>query len=481
MSIKAYGEMTITQVDDGQDGKPGQSGTSPFFIDLQNDSQNIPCEADGLTSASFLITIPVITYEGMEIVPSEISVGLLPSGITVGTIDNCTTGTSGKIILNVAEKSNLGGNDTGTIPITCKIKGSVTLEKTKNFTWIKTKDGEDGKNPIFYSVVPSVAVMKRTTVETNQLQDENGNVLTDDSQESLYESSFSSSTLSPSSVTFTSYSQEANKDRLLYSCRFVIMESANGTSYSTRYTSSKDESSVEYVPSSPDLHHIKCVMYKAGGITNQLDSQTVLVLHDATGYDEMIKITHETFSSIAFQIDAAEKRIDAKASQQDIINSINEYDGTTIKTIRDQQTQASLEIGKLSTKVSDVESITATKADGSTVTELNTKVSKMEQDAESFKTTVEKNYGTKDEISEIKQQADQIESRVKNNEGDISTIKQKANELDSTISGLSIGGANLIVNSNNLIFEDYYIVALLVDEDKNILVDEDQNHILTQY
>ena len=478
-SIKAYGEMTIVQVDDGQDGK---SGTSPFFIDLQNDSQNIPCNSDGITSTSFLIDIPITTYEGVDIVPCEITVGLLPSGITVGNITNCTSSKSGKVTLNVANGSNLGGNDTGNITITCKIKGSSIKELSKTFTWLKTKDGEAGKNPVFYSVVPSVDVLKRITVDTNLLKDENGNVIEDETGVSLYESSFANSeTLSPSSVTFTSYSQEANKDRESFLCRFIIMESQDGTSYSTKYTSSKDESSVIYSPSKTDLNHIKCIMCKPGGITEQLDSQTVLILHDATGYDEMIKTMHDRFSSISFQLDNDEKTILMKATQQDIINTINEYDNTSIKTIRDQQTEQKIEIGKISSKVSDVESITQTKADGSTVTELNTRLSKAEQDAEGFKRTVESNYGTKEEIATIKEQADKLETSVKNNEGEISVVKQKANELDSTISSMSVGGANLIVNSNNLIFDDYYFIALLIDENNVGLVDEDNNKIVTRY
>ena len=53
-----------------------------------------------------------------------------------------------------------------------------------------------------------------------------------------------------------------------------------GDNYTTKYTSSEDESSKTYTPSSSNIKSIKCILYAAGGTTTQLDNQTVVILTD---------------------------------------------------------------------------------------------------------------------------------------------------------------------------------------------------------
>lgn len=456
------------------------SNLTNYNVVLSNESQNIPCTSDGITATDMLIEIPFVAYEGIKQVPCSILVTNLPSGITLGENTNSTSNKEGKIVLNVAVGKDLGGILSGNIVFTCTVSGKTTQTIVKKFIWTKSIAGKDGENPIIYSITPSVNVIKKCTIETSYLVDENGYYLVDEVQNLMYGYSLSDA-LTPSSITFSSYIQTGSSDKIPYPCRFLIMESPNGASYSTKYTSSKDESTVVYTPTTSNLHHIKCIMCKAGGIAEQVDSQTVAIIHDAENYDSAIKSFQDRFSSIALEIDNAEKSISQKATQKDIENTINEYDGTEIKKIREQQSETITEVGKISSKVSDVESIMTTKADGSTVTELTTRVSKAEQDAESFKQTVEKTYGTKEEISTIKQQANEIESRVENNEGEISSVKQQADQLQSTVSNLRGGGTNLIRNSNWLIFENYYFVAVMIDENGNILTDESGNKLIANY
>lgn len=349
----------------------------------------------------------------------------------------------------------------------------------KDYTWSLIQ-GADGNDAVYYYLNPSTDVIKKETLISQYIMDESGNYITSEENEYISNMVYDN-TLSPSTITFYSYKIVGNEKPVPYACRFIIQESVNGVSYVTKYTSYEDELSVVYTPTTSDLHHIKCIMCKSGGITEQVDSQTVAIIHDAENYDSAIKSFQDRFSSIALEIDHAEKSISQKATQQDIENTINDYDGTEIKKIRDQQSETLAEVGRISSKVSDVETKIEIKADGSTVTELTTRVSKVEQDAEGFKQTVEKTYGTKEELSEIKQQSDEIESRVENSEGEISNVKQQADQLQSTVSNLKGGGINLIRNSNCLIFSNYYFVAVIVDEDGNILTDESGNKLIANY
>ena len=85
----------------------------------------------------------------------------------------------------------------------------------------------------------------------------------------------------PPSVTFSAYYRDGQTaTRTAYAGRFVIQETTNGTSYTTKYTSNANESSHTYTPSSPNVKNIRCTLYAAGGTTNALDMQGVAVVRD---------------------------------------------------------------------------------------------------------------------------------------------------------------------------------------------------------
>lgn len=94
--------------------------------------------------------------------------------------------------------------------------------------------------------------------------------------------------LTPSSVTFSGFYRDGNSaTRSLYSGRFKIEESTDGNTFTTKYTSSANESAKSYTPSSSDVKVIRCTLYAAGGTTNALDLQSVVVLTDVDA------LTHE--------------------------------------------------------------------------------------------------------------------------------------------------------------------------------------------
>lgn len=85
----------------------------------------------------------------------------------------------------------------------------------------------------------------------------------------------------PPTVTFSAYYRDGQTaTRTAYAGRFTIQETTDGTSYTTKYTSSANESSHTYTPSSPNVKNIRCTLYAAGGTTSALDMQGVAIVRD---------------------------------------------------------------------------------------------------------------------------------------------------------------------------------------------------------
>lgn len=429
----------------------------------------------------FLITIPFSAYEGINQVPCHIEVTNLPSGITLGENTDSTDSTNGQIVLNVEKGNDIGGNINGNAVLTCTVTGkNGTQEITKKFSWFKNlqgKDGVQGQDAEFYTLESSINSLKKCTIETAYIVDELGNYIVDESDNLLYGYSYSDE-ITPKTITFTAYKQVGNKDRVLYPCRFVVYESQDGISYSPKYTSSKDESSITYSPTTTDLHHIKCILCKAGGISDQLDTQTIPVLHDFEGYDNAIRSLEERFSSVAFEIDNAEKSISQKATQEDINRTLSDYDGSVVEEIRKTEAETKVEVDKITNRVSEAEAEVKKKADGSVVTKLTDRVTEVEQTSSKWQATAKENS---DKIGELKVRADKVEQRVSDNEGNIARLTTKTDEISSTVSGMTVGGTNLIRNSNDLIFALYYFVADIIDENGNTLIDETGNTLVAYY
>lgn len=423
-----------------------------------------------------------------------------------------------------------------------------------------------GEDAVLYEIEPSVAVIKKCTLDVCSITDESGNRIVDE-QGRFLSGYFLTDSLSPNKITFTAYKQVGSKTRATYACRFIIQESLNGLSWLTKYTSSKDETSVSYTPSTLKLQQIKCVMYRAGGITEQLDSQTVPVIQDAEGYDSVIQTFTDTFASVELKVDNNAKAITLKAEQKDITNAINNYDNTTVKDIRNRQTEQKVNIDGISTKVSDIETIINGSVDG-TKTGLVEKVTQVTTKAGTIEANLKNNYTTTagmntqisnsiaasaDKIkvtladgkteSTLKAALGEIQKSVKDNAGNISTVTQKANSLETKvanqgndianlkvdakavetlvgssagttdvvqkatdfrktitdaagnanlalstansnkniISNMKVGAANTIRNSNDLIYDLYFMVASLRDESGNRIVAENGDYLVAYY
>ena len=246
--MKAYGQITLTVVNDGEQGKPG---TPALNVVVANESQSIPCTNAGLVSKQMLLEIPFTGYEGFTKIACEVTVGELPSGIS-HTVENATPEKDGKVILNVAKNATLGGADilNGVINLTFTLKGQSVV---KQFSWTKTKDGANGSARV-YMLQPSTLIVKK----------------------------LSGDKFSPEAVTFSGFYKDGNAAATNeYSGRFIIERSINGTTFETVYTSSKDEAISIYKVQKDDVA-IKCTLCASGSITNKLDYQTVTVLNDGS-------------------------------------------------------------------------------------------------------------------------------------------------------------------------------------------------------
>ena len=423
-------EITWSLAKAGATGEQGNPGESAINVSIGNESQNIPCTYDGYVLDDMLIEISFIGYYGLSKTDCNVTVGTLPSGMTLGSIQNCTTTDNGKIILNIVKNATLGTASTltGNVVLTFTINGKTL---TKNFTWTKSKDG--GLSYI-YTIEPSTYVINKTY---------------DDA-------------LSPASITFSAFYQKNGDNRKSYNGLFTIEESLMGSDFKSTYLSSKNESSIIYTPTSNKIKSIRCTLCQADKISTVLDRQTIVVLSDEKIKDALTSVTTK-IDGVSSKVDGIDKKITDKVWQTDITTAVNNYDGTTIKSIRDQVSSQETKIGEITSEVSDVQ----TTIQNNQVS-VQKDIASIKQDMTGFKQTVESTYETKDnassKYSSFDQRAGKIETSVKDLQGNITTLTQTDTEikadlknaqgdittLQSTASGLSTKITDTQGDVNNL-------------------------------
>ncbi len=233
-----YDIHSITKLRDGAVGSGTVSGV------LTNDDQMIPFvpQSDGSLIGDFSDAISqVIIYEGGVDVTSSWAITQSYSNVTA----TASTTTKANDTVTVTAMS---GN-TGNVTFTCKKAGYTDIIKT--FSLVKVTSGVNGESPTIYSLSASTLAMNR----------DNNKALT------------------PNSVTFTAYSKIGNANKALYSGRFKIFENDNTTA---SYTSTSNESSYTFTPSSDTTNKITCNLYAAGGTSTLYDTQTVVITTDGT-------------------------------------------------------------------------------------------------------------------------------------------------------------------------------------------------------
>lgn len=119
-------------------------------------------------------------------------------------------------------------------------------------TIVKVSDGANGTSATAYWLISSASAISKNT----------------------------SNVFNPANITFSSKSQTGNSSVVNYSGRFIIAETTDGTNFTDKYTSTGNESSKTYAPSSTNVKAIRVRMYQAGGTSVLLDEQLIPVVTD---------------------------------------------------------------------------------------------------------------------------------------------------------------------------------------------------------
>lgn len=243
-----YDYHTITKLRDGA------AGTDTISAVLTNEDQMIPFSG---TTGDFSSAVSrIIIYESGTDVTSQWTItqpNNMASNVTFTT--SATTVTNDTVAI-----TGLTGSS-GYVTFKAEKSGKTLL---KQFSVVKVSSGADGVSPTIYSLEPTAFALNKTIGTTP--------------------------TFTPSSVRFYSY-QIQEQTKSLYQGRFKIYENVLAkditSSTQTVYTSSSDETNgyYDYVPTS-NCTSIVCELYKSGGTSEKVDTQTIGITSDGQTGDK---------------------------------------------------------------------------------------------------------------------------------------------------------------------------------------------------
>jgi len=225
----------------------GAAGTDTVSAVLTNENHYLPCSSNGTVLTWNGATSTIHIYEaGVDETGSWTINTTLGSGLSGSYNSSTHTFTPSALT-----------TESSYVDFVCTKTGFSTI--TKRFTLTKVQQGADGQSPVVYQCESSDLVINL---------DESGNY-------------------TPSTVTFYAYAiQGESVNKSAYPGRFKIYKSSDGTTFTSIYTSSSDESSHELQSIPSDITMIKCELYEAGGVTNLIDSQSVVITKDGADGDD---------------------------------------------------------------------------------------------------------------------------------------------------------------------------------------------------
>lgn len=476
--------VTIVKVQDGKIGEKGESGNDAYTIILSNESHIF---AGNTTSALPTSTkCEVIAYKGTTQIP-----------VTIGTISGLPIGMTAPISNNGANNPYFSPTVTsemttksGTLEIPITVDGKTF---TKYFSYSLALQGEQGSNGISVSSV-SVQYYQSTSAteliggswSTDRPTWEDGKYIWSKQITTL--SNGTSSETDPVCITGGTGSTGATGR----SIEDIVTEYYLSTSKTEQIGGS-------WLETQPDWSSGHYVWTRSKIIySNPSSTEYKNIICDTTweSMQSQIDTITETMSGVEQKVDANTKSITGKVWQTDITNSINNYDNTTTKELRDRVTQTEADITGIQNTVSDVQTTLTTKADGSTVTELQKTVTENKQDADSFKTTVEQTYATKDSLNDystteqvqsaIEQKAESILGTVTDSEGNTSTyqgtlvgLATQVKDAEGNITQLQQTSEEVSIKAGNaekLALESKVLAVNLSVESMNVATDTDGNN-----
>lgn len=223
-----------------------------MVLTLSNDSQSITVDADGKYN-----TFPATATQATVMYGStDISVDC-EYEITKSTGITGNWNKSNRIYTVTGLSENSGW-------VEIKATYIKTLTVSKRFTIQKVYAGTDGTPGRTYIIELSAYAAKRGA---------DGEV-------------------SPSSVTAYAYYRDGAETRKTYSGRWKIQISTDGSTWTDSWTSTSNATSTTKKLKNAEYNFVKFILYKAGGTTNELDTQTFLILTDisALTQEEIVKI-----------------------------------------------------------------------------------------------------------------------------------------------------------------------------------------------
>lgn len=190
--------------------------------------------------------------------------------------NNGTDGIAGKDGVGIKATSiQYAGSTNGATPPTTGWTASVPTVASGSYLWTKTtwsytddtsetgysvskmgETGAKGDSATSYWITPSVNTIQISATKV----------------------------LSPTTVTFTGYSKTGTANAGLYAGRFNILTSVDGITYSSKYSSSANQSAYTYtVPA--NVKFIKARMYQAGSTSVLVDEVTIPIIESAEGLE----------------------------------------------------------------------------------------------------------------------------------------------------------------------------------------------------
>lgn len=265
---------------DGKDGVAGKDGVGIKTTTIQYASStsgttapttgwqtNVPTVAAG----NYLWTKNTWTYTDNT---TEVGYAVSRIGKDGNTGKDGIAGKDGTGIK--ATSIQYAGSTSGTTPPTTGWTASVPTVASGSYLWTKTTwSYTDDTNETGYSV--------SRMGETGAKGDKGDSATSYWITPSVNTIQISATkVLNPTTITFTGYSKTGTANAGLYDGRFNILTSVDGIVYSSKYSSSANQSAYTYtVPA--DVKFIKAKMYQAGGFTALVDEVTIPIIESAEG------------------------------------------------------------------------------------------------------------------------------------------------------------------------------------------------------
>lgn len=180
-----------------------------------------------------------------------------------------------------------------------------------------------------------------------------------------------------------------------------------------------------------------------------LDDKTQTLDVAFTSLTDVVDELGTNVSSQGTQLSVVQGQINSKVWKQDIESVESELD-ERIDNLSTQHSELTQSVEGISATVANHTTEIAKKADASTVTTVQNKVSELELNLDGFKSTVSSTYATKTSLNEVDNKFANYSTTAQMN----SAIEQKANSITSTVSStyttktefnnLEVGGRNLV-------------------------------------